>query len=185
MGDTAGVPYGYTPEPGQGRHLPLPHTSIARRVRSAVSRGGRGAARLGLMATRTGRPSARQTSPVLSALQWVWAGLLSLVLILSGLALVGGGLLFTVVGAQAVLEPDDAGHAVAGVLFAVLGLAAAVGGIALVFRWRSRLVLRLSGRKPPSLGGNDGGGYVGGGFFGGDGGGGCGGGDGGGGGGSC
>ena len=105
-------------------------------------------------------------------------------LILSGLALVGGGLLFTVVGAQAVLEPDDAGHAVAGVLFAVLGLAAAVGGIALVFRWRSRLVLRLSGRKPPSLGGNDGGGYVGGGgFFGGgaDGGGGCGGGDGGGG----
>lgn len=118
-----------------------------------------------------------QRSPAIRVLLWPWAGALSLLFLVGGLALAGGGVIFAIVGAQAVLEPDDAGHAIAGVLFAVLGLATAIGGIALVFRWRSRLVLRLSGRKPPTLG-NDGGG---GGFVGG---GSCGGGDGGGGG-SC
>lgn len=118
-------------------------------------------------------------------MQWLWAGLLSLVFIVAGLALAGGGVLFAVVGVQAVLKPDDAGHAIAGVLFAAFGLAAFIGGIALVFRWRSKVVLKLSGRKPPSLGDGSGGYFGGGGsFFGGDGGGGgCGGGDGGGGGG--
>ena len=120
---------------------------------------------------------------MLDALRWAWAAVLSLVFIVAGLALVGGGVLFAVVGVQAVLAPDDRGHLVAGVLFAVLGLAAVVGGGFLLW-FRRTLVLRLSGRKPPSLGGNDGGGYVGGGgFFGG--GGNCGGSGGDGGGGSC
>ncbi len=113
--------------------------------------------------------------------------MLSLLFIVVGLALALGGVIFAVVGVQAVLEPSDAGHAIAGVLFAVVGLAAVVGGIALLFRWRSRAVLKLSGRKPPSLFGASGssGGYFGGGFFGDGGGGGCGGDGGGGGGGSC
>ncbi len=122
----------------------------------------------------------RRRSPAVRAVQWIWALTLSLLFIVTGLALAGGGLIFAVVGGQAMLEPDDAGHAVAGVLFAALGLAAAGGGVLTIFRLRSRAVLKLSGRRPPSLGG---GGYYGGGFFG-DGGGGCGG-DGGGGGGSC
>lgn len=118
----------------------------------------------------------------MAALQWIWAAVLSLLLIALGLTLVGGGLLFAIVGAQAVLKPDDAGHMIAGVLFGLLGLAAAAGGVVLVFRLRTRLVLRLCGRMPPSFSEGSGG-FVGGGFFGG-GGGGCGGGDGGGGG-SC
>lgn len=133
--------------------------------------------------TRRGRTPARTA---LEVVRWIWAAGLSLFLIVVGLALVGSGALFAVVGVEAVLRPEDAGHVIAGVLFAVLGLAAFVGGITLAFRWRSKVVLKLSGRKPPTLGdGSSAGGYFGGGgsFFGGDGGGGCGGGDGGGGGG--
>ncbi len=113
-------------------------------------------------------------------LQWLWAGVLSLLLIAAGLALTGTGLVLVVAGAQALLEPDDVGHTIAGVLFALVGAAGVVGGV-LTVRWLlPRGVKKLSGRKPPSLGGGSGEVY--GGFFGGDG---CGGGEGGGGGGSC
>lgn len=132
------------------------------------------------MATARTRRERSPANPVVAALSWLWSLALSLLFVALGLALVGGGLLFAFVGAQELLNPEDAGHTVAAVLFIVLGVAAAVGGVALVFRWRSRLVLRLSGRRPPSPGGNDGGWYVGSGFFGGDGGGDGGGGDGGG-----
>ncbi len=143
--------------------------------RPHVSRQYRRFGRLAWMATtRT-----RRRSPAVRALRWLWTLALSLLFIVVGLVLAGGGIIFAVVGVQAILEPDDAGHAVAGVLFAVLGLAAAGGGVLTIFRLRSRAVLKLSGRRPPSLGG---GGFFGG--FPGDGGGGCGG-DGGGGGGSC
>lgn len=137
------------------------------------------------MATARTRGSRTPENPALAALQWLWALVLSLLFIAAGLALIGGGVLFAVVGVQAVLDPNHAGHAIAGVLFAAVGVVAAIGGIALVFRWRSKVVVKLSGRKPPSLG--DGGGAYFGGFGGGGdgGGGGCGGGDGGGGGGSC
>ncbi len=107
-------------------------------------------------------------------MQWMWAGLLSLVFIVLGLALVGGGVLFAVAGVQAVLDPDDTGHAIAGVLFVALGLAA-IGGVLVILGLLPRAVLRLSEHKPPSL---SGGGFSGG-FWGGDGGGGgCGGDDG-------
>lgn len=129
------------------------------------------------MATTPSRSGRTPASPAVATLQWIWAAIPSLLFIAVGLALVGGGLLFAFVSAQAVLDPEDAGHAIAGVLFAVLGLAAAVGGVALVFRWRSRVVLNLSGRKPPTMG-DGGGAYFSG--FGGGGDGGCGGGDGGG-----
>jgi len=84
---------------------------------------------------------------------------LTLVFIVLGLALALAGLLFAVVGTQAALEPYDAGHVIATVLVAAVGLAAVVGGIAMVFRY---------GRKPPSLG-HGSGGYFGdgGSFFGG------------------
>lgn len=49
----------------------------------------------------------------------------------------GAGLLFAVVRTQAVLDPNHTGYAIAGVLFAAVGLAAAVWGNAVVFRWRS------------------------------------------------
>ncbi len=134
--------------------------------------------------TRGSEASRPQEHPALSALRWVWAAVLSLLFIVAGLALALGGVIFAVVGAQAVLDPNHAGHAIAGVFFALIGVAAVVGSIAVVFRWRSRAVLKLSGRKPPSLG--DGGGAYFGGFGGGGDGGGCGGGDdGGGGGGGC
>ncbi len=79
-----------------------------------------------------------------------------------------GGALFAVVGTQAILDPNHAGHAIAGVLFAVVGLAAVAGEGALVFRWRSHLVAKLSGRKPSkrSVGSGSSGGYFGSGYFG-------------------
>ncbi len=79
----------------------------------------------------------------------MWAGLLSLVFIVLGLALVGGGALFAVVGVQAVLTPDDTGHAVAGVLFAMVGLAAVGGGVLVIWGLLPRAVLRPSEHKPP------------------------------------
>lgn len=85
------------------------------------------------------------------------------------------GVIFGLVGAKQVLQPDDAvGFAVAAI-FTMLGLAAVVAGGTLVFWLRPKLVLKLSGRKAPSLFGSSGGGFYGGGF-GGDGGGGGGGG---------
>lgn len=104
---------------------------------------------------------------VLGAAQWLWTAVLSLVFIVLGLALVGGGALFAIVGAQAVLTPGTAGHVIAGVLFVVLGLAAVVGGVLAIWL-RPKLIRKLSGRKSPSTGG----GYFGGGYAGGDGGGG-------------
>lgn len=101
--------------------------------------------------------------------------MLSLLLIAAGLALTGTGLVFVVAGAQAVLEPDEVGHAIAGALFALVGVAGVVGGALTVWWLLPRGVKKLSGRKPPSLGGGSGGVY--GGSCGGDGGGGgCGGG---------
>lgn len=118
----------------------------------------------------------------MGALQWLWAAVLSLAFIIVGLALAGGGVLFAVVGAQVVLNPDAAGHAIAGVLFVLIGVVGIVGGMLTAWWLLPRAVKKLSGRRPPSIGGGSGGFY--GGYFGG---GGCGGGDGGGGGGggSC
>jgi uncharacterized membrane protein YgcG len=112
---------------------------------------------------------ARQRSPAVRAFQWLWALALSLLFIAAGLALAGGGVIFAAAGVQAVLEPDDAGHAIAGVLFAAIGLAAVVGGILTIWWLLPRGVKKLSGRRPPKPSGSSGASY--GGFFGGDGGG--------------
>ena len=132
------------------------------------------------MATTRARGSRTLENPALAALQWVWAAVLSLLFIAVGLALVFVGAICAYVGVQAVMEDSDLGHVFAGALFAVLGLAA-VGSGAMAIWMMPRAVKRLSGCKPPSLGGP--GGFYGGFGGGGDGGGGCGGGDGGGGGG--
>ncbi len=87
---------------------------------------------------------------MVGVLQWLWAGVLSLLLIAAGLALTGTGLVFVVAGAQAVLEPDDVVYTIAGVLFALVGAAGVVGGV-LVVRWQPRAVEKLSGRTPPGV----------------------------------
>lgn len=136
------------------------------------------------MATpRTRRGQRTPANPGLRILRWTWALVLSLAFIVAGLALAGGGALFAYVGGRGALNAEDGGHLVAGALFAVGGVAAAVGGVRMLWRLPRR-VERLSGRKPPKLGKDGGGGgYYGGSFFGGDGG--CGGDGGGGDGGSC
>ncbi len=131
--------------------------------------------------TRTQREGRTPARVALDVLQWLWATALSLLLIAVGLALVGGGALFAVVGTQAILDPNHAGHAIAGVLFAVVGLAGMGGGVLTVWKLMPRAVKQLSGRKPPSISGGSSGVF--GSFTGSDGSGGCGG-DGGGGG-SC
>ncbi len=120
--------------------------------------------------TRTQREGRTPANPAVAALLWIWAAALSLFFILAGLALAFVGAVFAYVGVQAVLTPDDTGHAIAGVLFVVVGLGAVVGGVLLLwFRWR--LVAKLSGRKPRSKKGSSGGAYFGGfGGFGGGGG---------------
>ncbi len=101
---------------------------------------------------RTRRGSGRRAARggVVGVLQWLWAGVLSLLLIAAGLALTGTGLVFVVAGAQAVLEPDDVVYTIAGVLFALVGAAGVVGGV-LVVRWQPRAVEKLSGRTPPGV----------------------------------
>lgn len=61
--------------------------------------------------------------------------MLSLLFVTAGLALVGAGLLFAFIGTQELLNPEDAGHAIAAVLFVVGGLVAAEAGGA-ASRWR-------------------------------------------------
>ncbi len=109
------------------------------------------------MATTRTRPSrGRRIQPALEAVRWLWAGTLSLAFFLAGLALVFSGATFAVVGVQQGLGRDRAADVVVAAMFAVLGLAGVVAGVKLAFWLRPKLVLKLSGRKPPSLGGADG-----------------------------
>ncbi len=134
----------------------------------------------------------------------LWVVVYTIVTLVVGLTLMGGGGIFAGVGIQAIFDPDTVWHAIAGALFAVCGSAAFIGGVVLLLRlWGgSRRRGRRSGGHTGYAGGFTGGdsdgdrhgdgkdggsggdgGWFGGGFFGGDGGGGWGGGDGGGGGG--
>lgn len=119
------------------------------------------------MATTTTRQSrGRAVRPAVEAVQWLWAAALSLAFFLAGLALVFGGAIFAVVGVQRGLGSDRPAHVVVSAMFAVLGLVGVLAGVALAFWLRPKLVLKLSGRRSPSLGAD--GGYSGG--FSGDGG---------------
>lgn len=128
------------------------------------------------MATTTTRQSrGRAVRPAVEAVRWLWAAALSLAFFLAGLALVSGGAIFAVVGVQRGLGSDRPAQVVVSAMFAVLGLLGVLAGIALAFWLRPKLVLKLSGRRSPSLAGGDGGysgGFSGDGGCGGDGGGG-------------
>lgn len=134
-----------------------------------------------------GRKLAAEPLPVAFARR-TSAGVLSLVLVLAGVALVAVGALGATAAVIKAVEGVDGGTAVACVIFLVAGLAVVVGGVRLITRVRPRAVRRLTGRDVPRVptvfSTRGGGGYVGGwGDGGGDCGGGGGGGDGGGGGG--
>ena len=83
-------------------------------------------------------------SLALAALKWLWAALLALLFIVAGLALICAGAIFIIAGAQATLSPDDAGHAVAGALSTIFGLALIAAGAG-SFWLMPRAVLKLSG----------------------------------------
>ena len=96
---------------------------------------------------------------------WIlWMVAYSTALVVLGFALIGGGAIFALVGIQAVLEGADAGHVIAGLLFAVSGVAAFIGGIVLLYR--------LAGNGARGRRGRGHAGYVGSGWYGSDGGGG-------------
>jgi hypothetical protein len=106
--------------------------------------------------------------------RFLWVVMYSMVLVLLGVALIGVGVVFAGVGIQAMFELDDAAHTIAGVLFAVVGVAAFIGGVVLLFRLR-RATSGASGRRSgghTSYAGGWIGGDAGGGWGGGDGGGG-------------